>query len=328
MTNNKDDKSFFSKLFFILSSFEHKIFYYYHSSRPGGWTVSSAFLLLALWYSDGSFPVFPTILAVLSLIGIVAAGSWINMISDRNLDKNAGIDVSFFEKEISQREMLIISIVFFIICLIMLFNINLVVFALGIIMVILFIFYSAPPIRLKTIPPLDCIVNGLVFGTLPVFIGWRINNNSFTYNCYFYGIIAGLVTISYFLLLSSLDIKSDKDFGIRTSCTLLGLKISIYMGLIVFLISLLVSFVVFGFSSFLTIALIISTPFFIASIIKMNGFYLRIFLTLAYYILTGSVFVLLFFTSYSKIPLVLFVFLILSGLYAIVLYIQVSKHRE
>jgi 4-hydroxybenzoate polyprenyltransferase len=320
LTSSNDKQSTLIKI-------RKKAYYYLERSRPGGWIVNIILILLGQWYSLGKFPLFETFLAFVAIIGITSVGSWINFIFDRKLDDFAGKDVSFFNKDISPKEMSIISLIVNIICLFLLFYINIYVFLIGLLISILFLLYSTPQINLKTIPPFDIIVNSLVFGTLPFFIGWMIHLKFLNKYAIIYGLVIGLFIIVYYLLISSFDIEKDKKYGIKTSCTVLGLKNCINASLIIFFITLLITIFIFGISSILSIAFLTITPFMIYFKFIKNENSMRITLSIIYYILTGVILFLLFFYSHSKIPLVLFITILIIAIFTLLLYQNLKRSK-
>lgn len=308
-----------------LEKIRNKLFHYFDKSRLGGWTIASAFVLLGEWYSFKSFPIVSTIIVLLATIGITSAGSWINWVYDRKLDKFAGKKIDFFSKYISPKEMFLVSITISILCLILLIFVNLSIFVLGVLMFIIFFIYSAPPLRIKSKPPLDLLANLLVFGTLPFLIGWMIAKNAINITTIYYAIIAGLVITSYYLILSSFDIEKDKKFGINTTCTKLGKQKSVNVGIILFFITLFIAIISLGPYSILTIAMIVTAPFFGAMIIKNDQRSLRILLGSAYYFSAESLLLLLIFYSRSIIPAAFFIFMLVIGFYAVFYIILYKK---
>lgn len=304
---------------------EHKAYHYLERSRLGGWTVAAVFVLLGEWYSLKNFPLYSTIFALFAVIGITSAGSWINWIFDRKLDKFAGKDISFFAKHISPREMFSVSLIITSLSLILLLYINRFVFAIGLLMFAIFLIYSAPPLRIKTVPPLDCVANALVFGTIPFFLGWMINGNWLSLTAVLYGITGGLVVISYYLILSSFDIEKDKEYGIETSCTKLGAHASVNAGIYIFFIALIIAIISFRPFSFFTVALLISSPLFATMKIKNDHRSLRILLSSIYYLFTESIILSLFLYSHSIILITLFIFILIMGISVICYYLYASR---
>lgn len=243
----------------VFELIKKKILAYIMAARLSGWLLSSVFFLLGTWYSIGRFPLFLSIIALLGLGGIFSAGFMINNVFDIKLDLFAKKPFVKPFKYISPKEMLFTSSILFAIGLIILWYINIQVFTLGLFIVILGILYSTPPIRLKTVPPFDSILNAL--GALPFFIGWMIIGSPLTTESLIFVLILGLAHLSYHLLYTTLDIESDKDLGIETSCTKLGLDWSIIVGNIIFLITLGLALYFHGISDIISISFLICLPF-------------------------------------------------------------------
>lgn len=96
-------------------------------------------------------------------------------------------------------------------------------FALLVLWVFVGIAYSAPPFRFKERPPLDSLVNGLLYFGLPFLLGWSLS-----------GSLGGLpwvkfwslvVAVSGFHVLAGvLDYTADARAGVRTIVTVLGIR--------------------------------------------------------------------------------------------------------
>lgn len=302
-----------------------KIYYYFERSRPGGWLVSVVFLLLGEWYAFNNFTFLDTLFASFSLVGIAIAGSWVNFVYDKELDEFAGKDVDLFKKNILPNEMLFFSVVLTIFCCLLLLSLNIYVFMLGLLLALLYFFYSIPPVRLKTKPPLDSLVNAFVFGTIPFFMGWTIKLESLNNLSLFIGFIVSMVIIIYYLILSSLDIQKDKEYGIKTSCTILGFKNSINISFVFFIVLLFLSYIVLGLFSIFTLAFLFITPFIFIIFIKKNYQALRILLSIIYYLLTEITLFILYLRSESKIPLVLFLIILFIGIYATSVFLYLKR---
>ena len=144
---------------------------YIQASRIEGGLIASVFFLLGIWYSTESFPIYNSILGLISINLIVNAGSIINYVFDKKIDTIAKKDTSFFDY-ISTKEMLFVSVCLSLIGVGILFTFNLSSLILGLILFDVFFIYASPPLRLKTLPPIDSLINGLGFGSIPFLIGW------------------------------------------------------------------------------------------------------------------------------------------------------------
>jgi len=308
------------------SIFKHKIFEYIRTSRLSAWMTAAVFFLLGVWYSLGNIPFYQSIFALLALGGIQSSTSWINFVFDRELDAFAGEDISFF-KYISPREMILSSFFLSVASLILLFYLNYLMFLVGLSLVIVGVLYSAPPVRLKVHPPFDCITNALEFGTLPVFLGFASAIYcSFNATLFILAIIAGLIVVSYYLFLSVLDIETDRKYGVKTSCTLLGLNRTIDVGLIIFFFSLVLSILFFRFFSLISISLFICIPIILLIKIKTDYNSIAKILSCVSFVWTESVLLFLFILSNSVIPIFVFVLVFLSASYFVYVYLSVIKN--
>jgi 4-hydroxybenzoate polyprenyltransferase len=81
--------------------------------------------------------------------------------------------------------------------------------------------YSHPTTRLKEIPPLGCIVNGLCYGLIPVLIGWWMVD-ALSWSVLAIGLPIAIVLASGYMLLGLPDAGFDARAGMRTLPVILG----------------------------------------------------------------------------------------------------------
>ncbi len=299
-----------------------KIASYIQASRIEGGIVAAIFLLIGEWYSIQNFPPHESIIALLATIGIVNSGSLINYVFDVDTDKTAGKDVKFFS-HVSIREMTLFALLVSLISLLLLLYINFFVFITGIMIFVIFFIYAAPPIRLKTIPPFDCIANSLGFGILPFFLGWLITDTpKISMNVIYGGTVVGLVVVSYYLFIGIFDIETDKEAGIKNSCTFLGFNRAIYVGIIFFFVSLVLSMLFFGMDSLIPIVLLVCSPIAVIMIIKHDPISVRMLASIFYLIYTGTSLFLLSVLSKSTITVFLFIIVLLISIQVILIYMK------
>ena len=249
---------------------KNKFISYIKSFRLSFWFLVSIFFLLGEWYSIQRFPVNQTVIVLLSLLGIFSAGSMINIVFDKKIDVFARKPIVKVFIHLSAKEMLFTSVFLSFISLFLLyFFINVNVFLLGFIIVIIGIFYSTPPIRLKTKPPLDCIMNA-IGGSLPFFMGWMIISTSLTFESIILGLIIFLFILHTFFFFTTSDIDVDKEMGIKTSCTIIGLKNCILAGIIIYIIDLLIAIYFFDITHLLLICFVIYIPLIFFAFIYKN----------------------------------------------------------
>jgi len=311
-----------------LSTIKTKIFEYIKTSRLSSWMVAGVFLLLGAWYSSKTIPFFSSVITLFSLGTILSSASWINFVFDKELDTHAGEDIGFFNY-IFPREMLIVSTIFSISGLIMLFCINYFAFYVGLMIVLISIFYSCPPVRLKIHPPFDSFANALLFGTLPVLLGFTLSGNYFlTQEILVLLLLSGLIVGCYYILIDIFDIESDREYGIRTSCTILGLRRAINIALILFILSIAISFFSLEFFLPISIPLLSCLPFFI--LIKIKNDIETIAKTLSFisFLWTELVLGCLFIFSKSILPLIISILVIISASYFFYVYIFIIKKSK
>ncbi len=303
-----------------------KVFCYLKAARVDGWYIIAVFFLLGEWYSDQSFPIFYSSIGLLAVLGIISTVFWINYVFDKEVDELAGKDISFLNY-ISQEEMIISSFIVFFISSIILFLIDILAVIFGVLLFILGLLYSVPPVRLKVRPPFDCIVNGLGMGTIPFFIGWSISDQPLNYLSIAIGLIASLAVIDHYFLYTSFDVDSDKEFGIKTSCTKLGFKWSINVGMLLFLCVLFLSIFYLRLSA-ITIGFIFCIPLILGILFQKDRVYVNMLVGSIFVTWSGVVLFILAISSYSALPIFFFIITVLFASYALIAYSKLTKYHQ
>ena len=307
--------------------FKNKTTSYLKSFRISFWFLASVFFLLGQWYSIQKFPVIPNIIILVALFGIYSTGSLVNNTFDKKLDIFARKPNAKLFQYISQKEMLFTSVFLSIISLALLyFFINIQVFLLGFLIVLIGVLYSTPPIRLKTRPPLDCLMNSLG-GSIPFFMGWMITLNSLTLESIIYGLIIFLIILHIFFFYTTTDIDVDKEMGVKTSCNIIGLKNSLIVGALIYIIDLSAAFYFFGISDLLVISLLAYVPLIILAFIYKNNRKILVNTVggLNTLIFAGAILMLLSFFSKNIFPiffLAIWIFLIINDIILFKKYVK------
>jgi len=317
------DKNQKSKINILMN----KLISYIKSFRIHFWFLTSVFFLLGEWYSIKNFPVFSNIIILIALFGIFSAGSLINNVFDKKIDIFARKPNVKVFKYISTKEMLIASAFLSCISLMLLyFFINIHIFLLGFLIVVIGIFYSIPPIRLKTKPPFDCLMNALG-GSTPFIMGWTITLNSLSFESAVYFLTLFLIILHIFFFFTTTDIEMDKEMGIRTSCNIIGLKNSLLFGTIIYIFDLFIAIYFFGITDLLAISLLAYIPLIILALVYRNNRKILInivggFSTL---IFSGVILILLSFFSKNIFPiffLIIWILFIISDIMILKKYIK------
>jgi 4-hydroxybenzoate polyprenyltransferase len=294
-----------------VNKFGMKLYYFLKAARFELLIITVAFFLLGEWLSVEKIPLFQTIIGLLSLSGLMSSGSYINHIFDKNLDQAAGkkkIGLIDFWDYISIRELSLVTFVLIFISLFILFLINIYTFFMGLLIIFSIIFYSVPPLRCKGRAPFDLVMLALEFSTLPFFLGWL--TNGFISNMFFvYGFIFGLVIISVHLLFDVIiiDVDEEKKYGLKSSCVILGYNNSVNIGIILFFLSLFLSIFFVGIDSFITISILICSPFFFFSKIYTKPAQIGLLISISVFLWEQAIFLFLFILSKSIIPLIPFI---------------------
>jgi 4-hydroxybenzoate polyprenyltransferase len=262
----------------IEKNLKKKFLAYLISARTPTYITVSVFFLLGEWIASKSFPFYHTIIVLVFLLCVQFVNGLTNMAFDKKLDIFARKNIMWVFSYISSKEMLFSSAVFSVIGLIILYPLGFNVILMGLFLIALTILYAAPPFRFKTKPPLDTIVNMHLFATVPFYIGWLTTANILDLNSVLYGLVLGLSSITYYLLFSWQDIKTDSNFGINTTCTKLGYKWTIYVSLIIWIVLIFLSVYYFYFD-ILTISFIIVFPILFSIFIidnKVNNYRVKL----------------------------------------------------
>jgi 4-hydroxybenzoate polyprenyltransferase len=310
------------------SSFlKNKFISYVNSFRLSCWFIVSVFFLLGEWYSIQKFLVVQSVIVLLALLGIFSSGSLINIVFDKKLDIFARKPIVKVFQYISTKEMLVMSVFLsFIPLLLLYFFINIEVFLLGFLIVIIGIFYSTSPIRLKTKPPFDCLMNALG-GSIPFFMGWMITLNSLTSESIFYFLILFLIISHIFFFYTTTDIEMDKELGIRTSCNIIGLKNSLILGSIIYILDLFMAIYFFGITDLLVISLLTYIPLIILAFVYRNNRkqLVNVVGGLSTLIFAGAILILLSFFSKNIFPIFFLMIWIFFIIYDIIIFKKYVK---
>lgn len=312
---------------------KRKILAYFIAARIPTCFVVIIFLLLGEWYSIQNISFNTTLIMILFLISVQFIHGLTNMVFDKKLDIFSRKLTIWVFKYISSTEMIVSSLIFSLIGLSVLWFLNFSVFILGLILIIITVLYNIPPVRFKTRPPLDSISNMLELGTFPFLLGWLATGNQLNIESIIYGLIMGLPVISYYLLFSWEDIKTDKEFKINTSCTVLGYEWTINVSLIIWII-LIIGSVSYLKLDFMTLSFLIITP--ILALLwlfnyKMENYNIKkdsldFFIRLASFIWIAFIYVSLSILTTSEVVMLLFFIYIIVNLHAFrIFYYQFYK---
>jgi 4-hydroxybenzoate polyprenyltransferase len=290
-------------------------------SRVNIWLICASLFLFGEWYSIKSFTLVNTLLCLSSLWCIMSGGSILNNFFDKDLDTNAGKSMVLNFIFLSPKKSFYLSVILsFIGCLLLIF-VNLFSFLIGLVLVVVCLSYSTPPIRTKNIFILDIIWNGIGGGTLPFLLGCSSANSLFSVNTFLYGAIFGFLLASYYLFNELTDVKTDNQYGAKTSTTKLGIKCTIFVAIILYFFSFIISYIFFGLREFITIFLLIAgIPILFTAFVFKRNFRFAILLVLfsAILFLIGVIPGYLFIQSYSFIPIGILILGIFHHLLAII----------
>lgn len=298
-----------------------KIIAYLKSARLESILVSTSFLLLGIYYSNGFIPIINSILVFLALAMLVTAGSWQNYVFDIDVDKKAGKNIAFFEY-ISPRSMLFVSIIIGTIALGVLYYIDLYIFLFGSLEFLIFLIYAAPPIRLKNRVFFDFISNLLVFGAIPFLIGLRVLSLNIVFKDIILAVILGLLSGSYYLFISGFEIETDKEADIKNTCTYLGFKNNLFLSIIVFFISMVSFLLIFNINEkIILISYLVVAPIVVLTIFTKKIQVLVMLVSFMFLLWNGAVLLLLSIYTMSVLSIVFFMIILMIFIMAVYTWI-------
>ena len=280
--------------------------------RPKLWLASTATLLIGLnyaFYVEGNviWPNFLLVFIALLIVGPLVSGGAvsINQYYDFEIDRKSSHPERFalVVGNIRKQNALILGLFLLLTAISLSLYINLFAFLLTLIGIIISVIYSAPPIRLKTKPFIDSLINGIAYGILPTLMGWCLLR-TFSIDPLIISIPSFLGLTSSHMLLAIPDERIDRSFQIKTTAVFLGSKQTIVVAsiLLVSMFSLIGLYIVIKVLPILTI-LVFPIGFFILReylrLYKEGISAIRsVFVRIAYlFILMSSVYGIMIFAS-------------------------------
>ncbi|MEO0161826.1 MAG: UbiA family prenyltransferase [candidate division WOR-3 bacterium] len=226
-----------------------------------------AFFLLGYWKGGGARFVFtpnffPTVIAYTSLISSLYI---LNQIADRRTDAINKKHLLIAEGIIPLRAAYLT--IFFLLLVTIIFSIKLPLNVI-LLMTISFLFgivYSFPPLKLKAVPFLDFLINGVGYGFLNFSLGW-VTSNKFSNQTVVSALPYVLAVSAIFVNTTILDIEGDRKCGYLTTGVLLGRKNTARLGLLLIVICLFIAFIIKDYICL--IPAVISFPLFLIAGIK------------------------------------------------------------
>ena|GEM_PF-3872458 len=156
---------------------------------------------------------------------LVPGGAYIvNAYFDREGDKRSvrTKHLSIVQDKLLKRGSLVLATLFFFAALVLSFLIGGVFFYLTVFGIVLGIMYSLPPVRLKSIPILDTVTNGIAYGILPTLAGWVVLGGSINQYIIIIAFPIALCTMAGHTALAIPDSKVDEYFNQNTTAVVLG----------------------------------------------------------------------------------------------------------
>jgi 4-hydroxybenzoate polyprenyltransferase len=137
----------------------------------------------------------------------------------------------------------------------------------NILLLILGICYSMPPLQFKSRPGLDILVNTIGYGWLAFFIGWTIykpvSNEMWIHSLPYFVFMAAV-----YINTTLIDLEGDKDSGILTTGIFMGKKIASYISLLITVFTIFSGVLL---KDWIIVSIVaVSLPLFIAASLKRN----------------------------------------------------------
>lgn len=212
----------------VFSKIKRKTVLYIKLIRPIGWAPFYFPLLFGL-IDSGFLSLGSVYLALLIYGPLLTGGIYVlNFYSDIEVDRISNVvkDIEmskqpFVSGEVSRKEGLFLAAILIIMGLFLSYAIGAQVFIIGVVFTFIGIVYSFPP-RLKQIPFADVFANSFA-GCLCYVVGWIIFKDFVEMSIYPLLWIFFLIASTY-LLTVIMDVKEDKQSGLRTTAVFLGVK--------------------------------------------------------------------------------------------------------
>ena len=167
----------------------------------------------------------------------------INQIYDRETDA-LNKKLFFIPKGIitlKQAKWQVFSLVIIFILGTLLFRLDMYFVLFNLVILILGICYSIPPLQFKSRPGLDLLLNMIGYGGLSFFIGWTSNSPSSQEMI--------ITSMPYFIFMAAMyinttliDYEGDKDSGLSTTGVFLGKKVASMISLVIVLLTMIIGY--------------------------------------------------------------------------------------
>ncbi len=210
------------------------------TSRPAGWLITPFIFLAGLKISGSDLNLISTIQMLLLSFPFSLFLFGINDIYDYETDKlnprKKNIEGGVLEPKYHKIVKISSLISAFVLLISSFLTKNLWNIFLMSLLLLLSYFYSTPPIRLKSIPIIDSLSNGLGF-LLAFSLGYTFGNNPLDIPIKIYAASLGVAGVHSFSTIQ--DYPYDKKAKVRTISTVFGKRFSAFFSLILFVLSLL-----------------------------------------------------------------------------------------
>lgn len=212
-----------------------RIWYYFRLCRPIYWPLALIMIYSGVIIGNNGLPTDWITTMMLFLLGILfssSAFSW-NQIFDAESDRMTSRRTKFgpipnkslpvASKKISKKNALVFSSILGISSIFFSLTFNVNVFLVILFSLLLHIFYSTPPIRLKGRTPFDAITNAIGFGILSPLLG-VLAFSGITYEILFLLPVSFIFALGVYIPTTIVDYDFDKKFKIKTFAVRHGIK--------------------------------------------------------------------------------------------------------
>lgn len=201
------------------------------------------FLLIGAYLARGHGGFTGDIFVGLLLYTCVMGGVYIlNQIMDRETDKANEKLFLLSEGYISIKSAYVEMILLWIIAVVLSLRYGTIFVLAVIVSIVLGIFYSVPPVKLKGKPILDTLTNGLGYGMVNCMVGWLLVS---VYSPdMFYRFFPYVLSISgVFVNTTIVDMEGDKQAGEHTTAVLFGIPTSYIVSTVIMALAILWAYI-------------------------------------------------------------------------------------
>jgi len=225
------------------------------------------FLLLGYFRASGKMFVFDKnfLIVAIAYTLLMASLYILNQIIDINADIINRKHLLLAEGYISKRDAWILFIILVMLLLLLILHLQKLIILFFLLSFLLGVLYSLPPFKIKGIPIIDFITNGIGYGFLNFSIGW-MTHKPFSLQTIEYSIPYFLAVSAIFINTTIIDAEGDKNCGYLTTGIFLGQERALSLSTLFIIMCVVVSILVRDWICL--VPAIVALPFFFLTIFK------------------------------------------------------------